>query len=43
MEFKSNQNRVTFQKKKKYHQAMKVQQQKFFENKMHVYVVRKDY
>lgn len=42
MEFKSNQNRVTFLKKK-FHQAMKVQQQKFFENKMHVYVVRKDY
>lgn len=42
MEFKSNQNRVTFLKIK-FHQAMKVQQQKFFENKMHVYVVRKDY
>lgn len=40
MEFKSNQNRVTFLKK---YQAMKVQQQNFFENKMHVYVVRKDY
>lgn len=40
MEFKSNQNRVTFLKK---YQAMKVQQQKIFENKMHVYVVRKDY
>lgn len=40
MEFKSNQNRVTFLKK---YQGMKVQQQQIFENKMHVYVVRKDY
>lgn len=40
MEFKSNQNPVTFLK---IYQAMKVQQQKIFENKMHVYVVRKDY
>lgn len=40
MEFKSNQNRVTFLNK---YQAMKVQQQQIFENKMHVYVVRKDY
>lgn len=28
---------------KKYHQAMKVQQQKNLKNKMHVYVIRKDY